>query len=365
MLIELAFALATQQQTWTVDAQPVVRIGEVEAAPPYMFSGVTGAVRLSDGRIVVADSGTSNLRVYDARGRHVSTLGGPGSGPGEFQRLRGLWPLAGDSLIAQDVRNGRLTLYGPGPAMLSSVQLTPIPGASGRLADGTLLATIGLAPPDKREMKDFHGIFDFDGLVLRRAPTSTSYDTIVRGKAGQSFVQQMAQGFRQYPFPYGRTAQIAIGRTRFYYGDTHGTELGVYGADGKEIGRLKIRGSGRPLSGADIERWIEHSAASRPTEQAKQETRTGLRQIPAPRRTPEFSALRLDGAENLWVRRYGPPWQPSPDWDVYDPAGRDIATVALPQRFEPLQIGSDFLLGVSKDELDVERVELLRLRRGR
>src|SRR5687767_10774943 len=93
MLIELAFALASQQQTWTVDAQPVVRIGEVEAAPVYMFSGITGAVRLSDGRIVVADSGASNLRVYDARGRHVSTLGGPGSGPGEFQRLRGLWAL--------------------------------------------------------------------------------------------------------------------------------------------------------------------------------------------------------------------------------------------------------------------------------
>ena len=35
----------------------------------------------------------------------------------------------------------------------------------------------------------------------------------------------------------------------------------------------------------------------------------------------------------------------------------------MPARFEPMHIGSNFVLGVTKDELDVERIELYPLRR--
>jgi hypothetical protein len=80
-------------------------------------------------------------------------------------------------------------------------------------------------------------------------------------------------------------------------------------------------------------------------------------------RTPEFAALKLDDDGNLWVRRYGPPWDPSPDWDVHTADGAPLANVKLPQRFEPMHIGHDFTLGVRKDALDVEHVELYRLTR--
>src|SRR5688572_2660157 len=106
MFIELALALAVQQQ-WSVSTQPTVRIGEVDASEAYMFSQVASAVRLSDGRIVVANGASNEVRVYDAKGKHTTTLGRTGAGPGEFQTLRMLWRLPGDSLIAYDARNGR------------------------------------------------------------------------------------------------------------------------------------------------------------------------------------------------------------------------------------------------------------------
>ncbi|MEX2283939.1 MAG: 6-bladed beta-propeller [Gemmatimonadota bacterium] len=360
MFIELALAFALQQP-WAVSAQPTVRIGEVEAAEPYMFSQVAAAVRLSDGRIVVANGASNQLRVYDARGRHTTTLGRTGAGPGEFQTLRLLWRLPGDSLIAYDARNGRLTYFDRTPTLLHSVQVPTIPGASGRLADGSLLATIGIAPPEK--IKDFQGLIEFNGFVLRKTPSGTSYDTIARGRAGQSFVQPVPPSWRQYPFPYGRTAQIAIGRNRFYYGDTHSTDIGIYDGNGRSIGTVKIRGSGKALSGADIEQWVEKEVEKRTTPQAKTDARAGFKEIPPPRRSPEYAALRLDDAGNLWVRRYGPPWQPSPEWDVYDESGRPLASLRLPARFEPMHIGTDFLLGVTRDDLDVERIELYPLRR--
>ncbi|MGH7470490.1 MAG: 6-bladed beta-propeller [Longimicrobiales bacterium] len=356
----IAFMVAVQQ-TWALSAQPTVRIGEVEAAQEYMFAQVGDAVRLADGRIAVANGGSSELRVYDAQGKHLRTMGRAGDGPGEFRTLRYLWRLRGDSLVAVDTRNGRLTFYGPGPTMLHTVQLPPIPAASGRLSDGSYIAALGLAPPDK--INNFQGHIDFVGLVLRRASPTAAYDTIVRGKAGQSFVQPVGSSWRQYPYPYGRTAQIAIGNTRFYYGDTHSTEIGIYDTRGTRVGALKLRDGARALSGADIERWIEFEVAKRPNEQAKTDTRVALREIPAPRKTPEFAALKLDDDGNLWVRRYGPPWDPSRDWDVYDPNGRSLASARLPARFEPSHIGRDFVLGVSKDEFDVERIELYRLTR--
>ena len=361
MLLEVAMMLAVQQRSWTTATSPTVSIGEVDGAQEYMFAQVVGAVRLSDGRIVVANGGSNELRVYDARGQHVTTLGRSGAGPGEFQTLRGLWLMPADTLLAVDARNARVTVYGPGPTLARSIQLSTLAGLNGRLADGAYLFTIGIAPPEK--IADFQGLVEYNGFVLRRMAEATTFDTIARGKAGQSFVQPAGQSFRQYPFPFGRTAQIAVAPTRFYYGDTHSTGIGIYGPRGERIGTVTLRGSGRRLSASDFQRWVEVEVEKRTSDQAKQDAREGYKQIPPPERTPEFAALKVDDAGDLWVRRYGPPWDPSPDWDVYDANGAPRAHVRLPARFDPMHIGRDFVLGVRKDDLDVEHIELYRLTR--
>src|SRR5687768_949308 len=363
MILILALAVAAQQQpAWKVAAQPKVRIGEIEAEEPYMFAQVSGAVRLSDGRIVVANGGSNELRVYTAEGRHIATHGRTGGGPGEFQALRALWFFPGDTVMAMDTRIGRLSVYDASMKLVRAEQIRPIPGAVGRLANGSYLATQGLAPPEKRT--DFRGLIEFEGLVLRLPPGGTVYDTIVRGvKAGQSFVQPVGNSWRQYPFPYGRSAQIGIGRTRFYYGDTHSTEIGIYDVNGQPIGKVKVRGSGRELTPVHIQKWVDFEVDKRTTEEAKTNARSDFKQIPANKRSPEFAALKVDDAGNLWVRRYGPPWDPSPDWDIYTADGRPLGNVRLPVRFEPMHIGREFVLGVTRGELDVERVELYTLTR--
>lgn len=362
MLPLLVVAFAVQQATWTVGPRPTVRIGQVEGEDHYMFAQVASAVRLGNGTIVVANGASNELRAYDPAGKHVKTLGRQGSGPGEFQTLRAIWVLPGDSIMAMDARTGRLTVFGPDLEQVRFENVPPIPGAMARLADGSYIATQGLAPPEKRS--DFRGVIDFEGLVLRRAPGNTVYDTIVRGvKAGQSLVVPAGQAWRQSPFPFGRSAQIAVGRTRIYYGSTHGTELGIYDQDGRRVGTARIRGSGRSLTNADIEKWIETEVEKRRTQQAKVDARNDLKQIPNNARTPEFAALKVDDTGNLWVRAYGPPWDPSPTWDVYTVDGRPLARVRMPAKFEPMHIGRDFVLGVSKDEFDVEHIELLPLRK--
>lgn len=71
---------------------PVVRIGMLDGPVEYLFGNITGAVRLEDGSVVVADEQGREVRMFDARGGHVWTSGREGEGPGEYQ---GLWLLRG------------------------------------------------------------------------------------------------------------------------------------------------------------------------------------------------------------------------------------------------------------------------------
>ena len=57
---------------WRIGPQPVVSIGGGEGGDAYMFSDASDATILRDGRIVVVNRGTSELRVFDPSGTHVA-----------------------------------------------------------------------------------------------------------------------------------------------------------------------------------------------------------------------------------------------------------------------------------------------------
>jgi hypothetical protein len=91
---------------------------------------------------------------------------------------------------------------------------------------------------------------------------------------------------------------------------------------------------------------------------------------------PAFGELKTDRSGNLWVQHYdwhstlieaGPSrvqtMSVASQWDVFGPAGRWLCTVTLPARFTPLEIGNDYVAGIARDDDDVERVDIYRLRK--
>ena len=68
---------------WRIGETPAVSIGEEEGDPGEMLFDVRDATRLADGRIVVANAGTSDVRVFAADGTYLETWGRQGDGPGE------------------------------------------------------------------------------------------------------------------------------------------------------------------------------------------------------------------------------------------------------------------------------------------
>ena len=91
---------------WRIGPEPTLSIGEVDGEDPYLLYLARDATRLNDGRIVVANRGTQELRVFDARGTCLETLGGEGEGPGEFTQLWSVerWP--GDAIAPGEERPG-------------------------------------------------------------------------------------------------------------------------------------------------------------------------------------------------------------------------------------------------------------------
>ena len=67
---------------WQFGAQPSLSIGSVTSGDADELFQVTDAMRLADGRIVIANMGSSELRVFNADGSHAGTWGGRGEGPG-------------------------------------------------------------------------------------------------------------------------------------------------------------------------------------------------------------------------------------------------------------------------------------------
>jgi len=89
---------------WEIGAQPSLSIGSVESGGADELFRVTDAIRLGDGRIVVANMGTNELKVFGPDGSHSGTWGRRGEGPGEFTAhgptAVAHWP--GDSVAAAD-----------------------------------------------------------------------------------------------------------------------------------------------------------------------------------------------------------------------------------------------------------------------
>lgn len=96
---------------WRIGPAPSLSIGEVSGEEAYMLHQANNGLVLPDGRIVIGNAGTNEIRVFNASGVHEASWGRAGQGPGEFTTLAGLarWP--GDSIAAWDARARMIAVF--------------------------------------------------------------------------------------------------------------------------------------------------------------------------------------------------------------------------------------------------------------
>ena len=156
---------------WRVAPEPTVSIGALDGEDPYLFTSAPDATRLSDGRIVVVEPGSAELRVFDGTsGTHLATWGGRGEGPGEFSELSRVHPLPGDSIMAWsylpivtvlDSDGNYVRSFRPAPPEDGSLGprfLTPVAA----LDDGSILASVYIESADTTVVE----VWDAAGKLL-------------------------------------------------------------------------------------------------------------------------------------------------------------------------------------------------------
>ncbi|HET8762138.1 MAG TPA: hypothetical protein VFM12_01890, partial [Gemmatimonadales bacterium] len=134
---------------WTVDTHPLAVIGDDPDGSDDV-TRVHGPVLLSDGAVAFWDDARGQIAVYEPDGTERRRIGRRGQGPGEFQNIFRLVQ-SGDTLIAADGGNDRISLYSPHLDLLAVTQGARQCGLAvitGRLPDGRYLAdnTMWLQP---------------------------------------------------------------------------------------------------------------------------------------------------------------------------------------------------------------------------
>ncbi len=101
-----------------------LRIGSFDGADETIFGRISYLAVGPEGSIYVADGQLETLRVYDAGGRFVRTIGRKGEAPGEFLLILGMTVLPGGNLALYDGRNQRITIFHPGGAVLRDFRIS-------------------------------------------------------------------------------------------------------------------------------------------------------------------------------------------------------------------------------------------------
>ena len=78
---------------------------------------------------------------------------------------------------------------------------------------------------------------------------------------------------------------------------------------------------------------------------------------------PSYSAIVLSEEGLLWVREYAETVVDPERWRVYSDSGREVGVVVMPGGFSLHSAGGSFVAGVWKDQNEVERARVYRIRR--
>jgi hypothetical protein len=370
---------------WKVVDTPLVDIGGKSGDAASDVDRVSGPVVMSDGRLAIANAGTNEIRIYDAKGAHLRTSGRAGSGPGEFQNIAGIWLGPGDSLLVSDILVRRLTVLdrdGNVGRSLSlggaSGQMLPVNGKidfaipSGWFADGSVVGVSqSFSLTQKRD-----GIYRDSVTMLRYGPDGTIRDTLGRFPGVE--MEQMILSFNGQsfpaptPVPLGRQSNSLVHGDRLYLAQNNAWEIEVRGLDGTLRSLIRAKVQSVPITPADadanrkeqLEQIAGQPMMRNVPDALKKQMTDRIEQAKYPAMLPFFGTLLADGVGNLWAQEISRPGDSVQRFAVIDSTGRFLGRVMMPANFRLASVGANAVYGVWKDADDVEHVRVYPLKKG-
>ena len=231
-LASLAGALL-QACTGVIADEAHVAPGSLRLEPVVGLSDDTAAIlakpgQLSidpQGRMVVTDGSDRNIKLYDAKGRRIATLGHAGKGPGEFIALSSAESFQ-DSILAYDFSGARFSVFGSDTRYVRSFELSRdiTKPWTVRAVDDSLLLLI--APVLRAHDGNLLTLVRRDGSVVSTFFNKSRYFDGDRELIQQTGVVADARD--------GRVFAALVGGDSVYVFDYAGNRLAAHAADPEE-----------------------------------------------------------------------------------------------------------------------------------
>lgn len=339
-----------------IDFEPGVdTIGAADGAEEYFFRWIVSAELVPAG-IVTADLQDYELRYFDGNGRFVSSIGGEGEGPGEFEYLDWMQSLGDSLFFIWDGRINRLTSARLTEAGLSHESSVPGPWSPA-------ISPIGVFSPVRIAVDNARMIpvgdrgslsqpFQVVASVvnLDEDPSAERLLGLATVVAEPHYVTREGM-FAPLLFPTGHD---------FFFGDG---VLWVQDGMNGEFRRVRAEGvldlvvklpPERPVTDTDIAEFREvnlrHSAGSEAM------MRRALDEVPYPSFVPSVRAMAVDDETGIvWVTGFSTADEPAP-WYLFDPLGCPVGRVTVPRGNRLLDIEGGRIAVRDVDEMEIERI---------
>lgn len=365
---------------WTIDSVPLVHIAG--DAPGNAFTAIRTVAQRPDGRFIVVEGRSLEIREFSATGIFERLIARGGRGPGEIEYVSRMQLTPEDSLVVFDFNQRRASVFAPGGAFVRQITYPRTPDGSrfdalALLNDKRLLGTLKKATGE---------LVATDGPVTRSpfaivrmavGSMSAANDSAPAGVADtvtvvpdlESYPTASPSGGKDYPdmdfLIFGRRTNIAVTNHGIFVGTNAINEIDQY--DANNVIR-KIRSSVAPGLVTEAHR-----------EQVRAEIRNGFLNIQMPaaeksaiqnylltkRRIADVFAFNesiTGGSDStLWVEDPRIDSQGGRKYTVYDINGHAIARAHFPERTIPQRLSRDRMLGVWLDGDDVPHVMLWKI----
>jgi hypothetical protein len=340
-------------EEWTLSSEPLLTIGRLNGPDEYLFYRANSAIRLEDGRVLVTNAGSQELRYYDAEGHFLHQVGGEGEGPGEFRSIGPVERFGPDSLAIFDYRLLRYTVldregaFGRVFRLMERERRTPFP--EGFFEDGSVLASVSLRPTGRETPM---GVSREEVSFMRMDSEGAGVDSLATLAGNELFRADTDDGVRSLSRPHGLHFQAVTQGTSWVYGGSESLEYLEFSQDGA-LSRIVRADIGRRA----VPQEVVEDAESRYREMPNRRAAELWASIPFPEQLPAYDQFLMDLDGNLWVMHYSVLDEPT-RFSVFDRSGRWLGRLELPAGGGVTEIGCDYLLGIWTDELEVQTIRM-------
>jgi hypothetical protein len=285
-------------------------------------------------------------------------VGAAGEGPGEFRSIDQLLVLPGDTILVQDRRLDRLTVFDLDGEFVRTFAVAtkgdqPEGQVVGALADGRLVMQRGpgyhvgaVRGGFRRDSMTLY-LVDRDGRPAGSVGTfpGSEVHVEVRGRGMTVFVPLLA-----------RSTGVIVRGDRIWVADRAGPTLVAHVADGTPVNTIDTGLPVRPVDDADRAAALELRLEPYTSPESRERVRQRLEDIPVPQTMPVFGGFTIDPAGLLWVEPFRVDDSGPSTWLALSPTGEQLASVTFRPGFHLADVRSDAILGRAIDDLDVEYV---------